>query len=107
MDNSPRRVFLRGLAGVAAASPAFAQAPSHSAGEPPLLPRYARAQNYKSLKQSSFDRSGGNHDYWEVKAGESRTVFEANGFPSIISRTCRFDVSLSPKFAMRTANGTG
>ena len=66
MPNPPdgRRTFLRrvpGLAALAAASSASAGAQQNTAASAPdRLPRYARAQNYRSLKQSTWDRSGGN-----------------------------------------------
>jgi len=60
---APRRGFLRRLAGLAglsaAASSANAQTGNRAAGDYQFLPRYARGQNYRSLKQSSFDRTGG------------------------------------------------
>jgi D-arabinan exo alpha-(1,3)/(1,5)-arabinofuranosidase (non-reducing end) len=36
-------------------------------------------QNYKSERVSSYDRSGGNHDYTSVKPGETIKVFDENG----------------------------
>ncbi len=45
---------------------------------------YALAQNYRSLKQSSYDRSGGNNDRWPIGAGETKDVFNADG-PGVIS----------------------
>ena len=64
-NSSPRRRFLKRFgawAGVAAAVPVAANAQTKAAGGPDILPNYARAQNYKSLKQSSYDRTGGNAD---------------------------------------------
>src|SRR5205085_3946204 len=52
-----RRGFLQGMlsaGALAAAAPVGAQA--QSTGEFSYLPQYARAQHYKSLKQSSYDR---------------------------------------------------
>ncbi len=48
------------------------------------LPSYARAQNYKSMKQSSWDRKGGNYDAWPIDAGATREVFAAEG-PGVIT----------------------
>jgi hypothetical protein len=87
-----RRSFLAsigGAAGVAALGglPASAAAQSASTlpGSGPLpLPAYARAQNYKSLKQSSFDRTGGNRDSWRIEPGATKEVFNADG-PGIIT----------------------
>jgi len=71
-----RRGFLHG---VLAAGSLAAAAPRQrrrnrrlAAGNPPFLPAYTRAQNYKSLKQSSYDRTGGNSDRWPVAAGPCR-----------------------------------
>lgn len=83
--SNDRRGFLRrllsgtGLA-AAAAQPSHAQ-PTASAG---LLPDYARAQNYTSLKQSSFDRTGGNRDFWSVPPGQTIEVFNDNK-PGVIT----------------------
>lgn len=49
-----------------------------------FLPNYARAQNYKSLKQSSFDRTGGNRDSWPISPGAVQQVFRADG-PGVIT----------------------
>lgn len=78
-----RRGFLRRMATFSGASMAAmpavlgAQAQNERAFE--FLPLYARAQNYKSLKQSSFDRSGGNADRFQIKAGQTQEVFNAGG----------------------------
>ena len=83
---SGRRGFFKSavaLAGVSAAAPAAAQAPRAPARFE-FLPRYARAQNYKSLKQSSHDRTGGNADRWQVKPGATQELFNATG-PGVIT----------------------
>jgi D-arabinan exo alpha-(1,3)/(1,5)-arabinofuranosidase (non-reducing end) len=49
-----------------------------------FLPKYARAQDYKSLKQSSYDVTGGNRDAWPIPAGGVHEVFKANG-PGVIT----------------------
>src|SRR5690242_6460627 len=83
----PRRGFLRKLAGLTGfgAAAAAAQTPSQSsaAGEG-LVPSYARAQNCKSLKQSSFDRTGGNADSWRIAPGASQELFRSDG-PGIVT----------------------
>ena len=84
-----RRGFLRRVlaaGGLAAAAAPAAQPQSRGAGEPglPFLPAYTRAQRYKSLKQSSFDRSGGNRDSWRIPAGGTQELFRADG-PGAIS----------------------
>src|ERR1041384_1568033 len=89
-SNGPRRNFLRRVAGfaglsAAAAPPFAAQAQQRqSAADYSFLSRYARAQNYKSLKQSSFDRTGGNEDYWPMGPGATQEVFNSAG-PGVIT----------------------
>jgi hypothetical protein len=61
----------------AAAGPQAAQAQSNP--PPTYLPAYARQQHYRSLKQSSYDRTGGNRDYWSIKPGETLEVFNDKG----------------------------
>lgn len=86
--SAPRRGFLRrlvsaagfGAAGAAAQSRALAQAAPVAV----QLPEYARAQNYKSLKQSSFDRTGGNSDRWPIAPGATQELFRSDG-PGIIT----------------------
>jgi len=86
-SDAPRRGFLRRLASLTGfgAAAAAAQAPP-AAGSTTLaqLPDYARAQNYKSLKQSSFDRTGGNSDRWPIAPGATQELFRSDG-PGIIT----------------------
>src|SRR5689334_13493979 len=79
-----RRDFLYGIlaAGGVAASPRAVQA--QQAGELSFLPAYARALNYKSLKQSSYDTTGGNSDRWPIAPGAVKEVFNATG-PGVIT----------------------
>ncbi|MGI8989268.1 MAG: glycoside hydrolase family 172 protein [Bryobacteraceae bacterium] len=91
MDNpeAPRRGFLRRLAGMAGITAAAGAAPAqtqaqNNQGDYRFLARYARAQNYKSLKQSSFDRTGGNADRWPIAAGATQEVFNSAG-PGVIT----------------------
>jgi hypothetical protein len=91
MASNDRRGFLQGMlsaGAIAAAAPvgASAQAPSPArpGAEFQFLPQYARAQNYKSLKQSSYDRTGGNSDRWPVAPGGVQEVFNATG-PGVIT----------------------
>jgi hypothetical protein len=95
MNNSPRgerRGFLRRIAGFAGATALAAptgqgQTSSSAAtqvGAALELPAYARTMNHRSLKQSSFDRTGGNADSFPMAAGATQTVFESEG-PGIIS----------------------
>jgi len=89
ISNVPRRSFLRRLAGLAGfsaavASPGPAQGQSREGSAAAALPRYARAHNYKSLKQSSFDRSGGNADSWPMAPGATQELFNSSG-PGVIT----------------------
>jgi hypothetical protein len=88
-----RRTFLKNFAtlgGVTAAaslpSAVFAsQAQGRSVPDAyPFLPWYTRTQNYRSLKQSSFDTTGGNDDNWPIEAGKIQEVFNQKG-PGIIT----------------------
>jgi len=82
-----RRGFLQrimALAGVSAAAPAGAQAQTRAGGRSDFLPNYTRAQNYKSLKQSSYDPTGGNADRWQIKPGATQELFNSQG-PGVIS----------------------
>ena len=79
-----RRRFLSTLGGAAALAPAAAAQQPPAGGAFPYLPRYARLASYKSLKQSSYDRSGGNADRYQVAAGASQEVFAAKG-PGVIT----------------------
>jgi hypothetical protein len=83
-----RRGFLQriltasGLA--AAAAPAAPAQSSAGTRDYDYLPAYARAQNYQSLKQSSYDTTGGNGDAWPIAAGATKEVFNATG-PGVIT----------------------
>lgn len=86
---SQRRGFVKALGGFAAlfgarSGAANQPAPSAPSGSVPLLPSYARAQSYRSLKQSSYDRTGGNKDFWPMSPGQTLTVFESSG-PGVIT----------------------
>lgn len=83
--SSPRRGFFRRLLTGAAAAPALAlPAAAQSGGRANVdefryLPAYARAQRYKSLKQSSYDKTGGNSDRWPIKPGGTQELFNDTG----------------------------
>lgn len=89
ITKSPRRGFLGTLAGGvgfgALASPSGrAQTSSSSNSSADLLPSYVRKQNYKSLKQSTYDRSGGNRDARPIPGGQTLTVFDSSQ-PGVIT----------------------
>jgi hypothetical protein len=76
-----RRGFLQRImaaAGVSAAVPAAGLAQPGPDGAA-FLPSYARAQEYRSLKQSSYDRTGGNRDSFTLPAGATLELFNAQG----------------------------
>jgi Protein of unknown function (DUF2961) len=84
---SRRRGFLASLGGIAAAlAPRSGAAQTSSSGTSGLspIPDYARKQNYKTLRQSSYDRTGGNHDSWPIAPGQTIEAFRSQG-PGIIT----------------------
>src|SRR5882724_11975457 len=84
-NENPRRGFLRRLLGLGALPAAASQAQTPlGQNDYRFLPKYARAQNYKSLKQSSYDRTGGNADRWPIAPGAVQEVFNATG-PGVIT----------------------
>ena len=78
----PRRSFLRRLLSggglLAAASPVAMRAQSIGSTGSDELPSYLRPQRYKSLKQGTWDRTGGNADYRPIAPGGTLTVFESD-----------------------------
>src|ERR1039457_6988836 len=89
-DNLVRRNFLGRLAMLGGAAVGGAAVAAHGQSMPRMeggqyhLPEYACAQDYVSLKQSSYDRTGGNGDSWPVPAGGTKEVFNASG-PGVIT----------------------
>ncbi|MDX2154389.1 MAG: glycoside hydrolase family 172 protein [Bryobacteraceae bacterium] len=85
---SHRRHFLNRLfaaGGVAGVVPLASQAQTTAAAQAfRFLPNYTRAQTYRSLKQSSYDTTGGNSDRWPIKPGETIEVFRQQG-PGVVS----------------------
>jgi hypothetical protein len=84
----PRRGFLRslGAAGTFLSGSALkgAQASTGTAPGTTPLPNYARLQDHRTLKQSSYDRTGGNADAWPIEPGQTRDVFQSDG-PGVIT----------------------
>ncbi len=83
-EKSRRRRFLTRLTGLGVAGTALGQTPARTAPATYRLPEYALAQDYQSLKQSSYDRTGGNADRWPVEPGDTKEVFNATG-PGVIT----------------------
>ena len=82
-----RRGFLHwllALGGFSVAAPAAGLAQAVRAAGAGILPDYARGQDYHSLKQSSYDRTGGNADRWPIQPGATQELFDAAG-PGVIS----------------------
>ncbi|MBV8812378.1 MAG: DUF2961 domain-containing protein [Acidobacteriaceae bacterium] len=86
--NAKRRRFLSSLTGAGAfllgGSRSATARPETASTQPTDVPSYARLQNYQTLKQSSYDRTGGNRDFWHINPGETIDVFKADG-PGIIT----------------------
>jgi hypothetical protein len=82
MPDTPRRRNFLSSSLAALATSSLAAQPS--AGPPIELPDYARLRNYKSLKQSSFDRTGGNADAFHIAPGAELEVFQSAG-PGVIT----------------------
>ncbi len=77
-----RRKFLGSMALLAAGGAVVGSRPLAAAvkgAEEFRLPEYACAQDYRSLKQSSFDRTGGNEDSWPIAPGATKEVFSSEG----------------------------
>ena len=86
-NHAGRRSFLQkfaALGGVAAVPSVVHAQTGRAAAAPGILPDYVRTQNYKSLKQSSYDKTGGNGDRWPIQPGQTQEVFQAKG-PGMIS----------------------
>jgi hypothetical protein len=85
---SRRRRFLASFGGAAAVlggRRALAEpdeAPQPAGGV--TLPNYARVQNYQTLKQSTYDRTGGNEDARKIAPGGTLEVFQSSG-PGVIT----------------------
>ncbi len=92
-NQTARRRFLQRLMAVSSVSVAAPvvgmspYAPMQSRGDEGhagFLPKYARAQDYRSLKQSSYDRTGGNADHFQIKGGGELELFNSAG-PGVIT----------------------
>jgi hypothetical protein len=86
-----RRRFLMSLGGATAflgggkqAATTANQGTPTSPTSASLLPPYALLHNYRTLKQSSFDRTGGNRDFWHIATGDTLEVFKSAG-PGVIT----------------------
>ncbi len=77
--------LLSSAAGLFTAKADAQPAPSTASGSAPaVLPAYARAPQHKTFRQSSFDRTGGNKDFFSIPAGETIDVLQAAG-PGILT----------------------
>jgi hypothetical protein len=89
MPQESRRGYLLSQAGLLAAAvgaPLNGQAGqgANAASGRVGLPAYARAQDYTCLRQSSYDRTGGNADSFPMAPGATQEVFAADG-PGVIT----------------------
>jgi hypothetical protein len=85
---SRRRRFLASFGGAAAllSGKRALAAPDQTAQNASsiVVPNYARTQNYQTLKQSTYDRSGGNQDFRKIAPGGTLEVFQSSG-PGVIT----------------------
>jgi Protein of unknown function (DUF2961) len=79
-----RRNFFSRLTGFGVAGAALGQTTARQSATQVRLPDYAVALDYQSLKQSSYDRSGGNADRWSLEPGDTKEVFSSAG-PGVIT----------------------
>ncbi len=88
VKNSARRGFigrllsLATLTGISADAKVQAGREDNSAAA--AIPAYTRAQQHRCLKQSSYDRSGGNADRWQIGPGGTQEIFNSAG-PGVIT----------------------
>jgi len=70
-----KRLTMIGGATMAATLPSSIRSAQRSEPYPAptfdFLPWYTRRQGYRSLKQSSYDPTGGNIDRWPIEPGQS------------------------------------
>ena len=89
IDKQRRRRFLSSLGSFGGAATLIgaqaANAQPASGGGEVYLPSYARLSDHKTLKQSTFDRTGGNADARKIEPRGTLTVFESEG-PAIITQ---------------------
>ncbi|MGC4055068.1 MAG: DUF2961 domain-containing protein [Paludibaculum sp.] len=91
MKSFQRRGFFQGALaalGIGAAPVAAREAPASrpaGPGRAGFLPEYCRAQNYRSLKQSSYDRTGGNWDRWPIAGGAIHEIVQSEDGPGVIT----------------------
>lgn len=86
MSENPRRTFLLAQAGMMLGAGAFTQSASAAEAGPATypLPAYARRMDHTSERQSSYDRTGGNADRFEIAPGQSLQIFQADG-PGVVT----------------------
>lgn len=81
--SSNRRSFFQSVTaflGLPAVAAAQGARPGPGGGQDlKYLPSYARAQNHRSLKQSSYDTTGANRDFWQIEPGAIKEIFNATG----------------------------
>jgi hypothetical protein len=92
------KMAILGAAGAAAGAKPLAAAVHSSEGEY-HLPEYACAQDYRSLKQSSYDRTGGNSDAWPIVPGATKEVFSSDG-PGVITHIW-FTIAARSRFHLK------
>ncbi len=110
-NSAPRRAFLRraasaagiapvaGLAATGMATPSALAQSSRSAGDLSILPAYARKLNYRSLKQSSHDTTGGNSDSYHIAPGATQLLFDSQK-PGVITHIW-FTIAATSRFHLK------
>ena len=68
---------------------------SQGAGAAASLPWLTQPKDYRSLRSSSYDRSGGNADFLHVAPGEVATLLDADG-PGVVSHLWMTIASVDP-----------
>jgi hypothetical protein len=88
MDMQRRRRFLSSFGSVGGTAAALMLGNRNAFAQPPagpaVLPAYARLPEHKTLKQSTYDRTGGNADSRKIAPGGTLEVFQSDG-PGIIT----------------------
>ena len=92
------KMAILGAAGAAASAKPLAAAVNGSEGEC-RLPEYACAQDYRSLKQSSYNHTGGNSDRWPIAPGATKEVFSSDG-PGVITHIW-FTIAARSRFHLK------
>ena len=64
------------------------------------LRHVAKLRPFKRQRESSFDRTGGNNDWFLIAPGEKKLLFEADG-PGCITHIWTTQITIHAKFWLR------